>query len=44
MACFEEYLKRKEARKQKKDQEKIKKAQEKNNNLNKASQVSNQLH
>ena len=34
MACFEEYLQRKEARKQKKDQEKIKKVQEKTLRIN----------
>ena len=38
MACFEEYLQRKEARKQKKDQEKIKKVQEKTLRIN-ASQL-----
>ena len=44
LACFEEYLKKKEKRKQEKNQEKIKKAQEKSNNLKETSQISSQLH
>ena len=44
LACFEEYLIRKEKRKKLKDQEKIKKAQEKNSKLQKNVQISEHLH
>ncbi len=44
LACFDEYLRRKEKRKQDKNQEKIRKAQEKNSKLQKIVQVSEQLH
>ena len=44
LACYEEYLKKKEKRIQKKNQEKIKRAQEKSNNFKKSPQISNQLH
>ena len=44
LACFDEYLKRKEARKQKKDLEKIKKAQAKQSKIPQQTQASEQLH
>jgi len=43
LACFEEYLRKKEKRKQEKNQEKIQKAQEKSLKLQNVAQVSEQL-